>query len=164
MLDDKLHGEIDLYFFNDNGQSIMQFSLNEEENPDQANANLIIGFITAIKHFANEIEFGEKPELLRFIRGDKELRILEGTGSVHGALKIQQLKNLKEIVYIQLDELVKSIIIRLENDYKEELAEFNKKGEIAFEGIDDFIKDEIIVMKQQMFISYLNEILAFAIN
>lgn len=163
--DDALHGIIKAYFFNDDGQCIYSQEIGDKSCPADLDfdENLIIGFLTAIKHFADNVRFGQEYEVLRITRGDNEFRVISGK-AVHGALKLTSMPVLTEKASIMLDELARILMFRVESEYESNLERFHDTGDMDFPRLDEFVSTQVKLLKLQVESLYLAEILNFAIS
>ncbi|MFX0101445.1 MAG: hypothetical protein ACFFCS_17860 [Candidatus Hodarchaeota archaeon] len=137
----------------------MYRNLNDKDYEPEIAHQMFTGLFCAIKDFMDGVLKLEEDNILRLIKGDFELRLLNGL-QVHGALIIHGVKNLDDIAYNQLDTLIRDIITRMETEYKDDIDDFNATGESRFAGLDDFIDDEVIDMKENMFTLYNKSVLA----
>jgi len=111
-----------------------------------------------------------------------ERRLYKGK-RINGILFMDDLNYLDPKGHDKIDELNKTVVNEIDSKYESKLTELNEKGFARFEAIrreneaglecliiegedvlDFFVKKEIVLMKEQMFTSYLQAILADAIN
>lgn len=157
-----LEGSIEL-FIHYESMSIFYYNLNEPERQPSIDIQLISGFLAASSLFFDELGIGGQARTFRILRGDAELRMSLGN-KIHGTLLLNGLSHLDLKAYYELDVLVRAIISRFEAVYIQEIEDFILMGKFQFEGIDEFIRDEVHKMKAHMFTSYLMQILGIAIN
>ncbi|UYP43779.1 hypothetical protein NEF87_000064 [Candidatus Lokiarchaeum ossiferum] len=157
-----LNGSLEI-FIHYESMSIYYYNFNNPNQQSSVDIQLVSGFLAASSLFFNELGIGGQDRTFRILRGDTELRMSLGN-KIHATLLIRGLEDLDLKAYYELDVMTRAIINRFENVYMQEIEDFILRGRFNFDGIDKFIKDEVLKMKAHMFSSYLMHILGIAIN
>src|SRR6056297_2970616 len=157
-----IRGDLALYIQHQ-ASTIFYYNLNEPKKKPKIDIQLISGFLNATSLFFDNLGFPSDSNLFQIIRGSTELRMHLGN-DIHGTLILQGLPNLNEKAYMELDELLKSVIRQFEREYIDEIEAFITEGRHEFKGMDAFIKNQCQKMRAHIYSSYLMRILGLAIN
>jgi hypothetical protein len=157
-----LDGSIEI-FIQYQASTIYYINLNEQGKKPLLDVQLVSGFLDASSLFFTELGLGKESNLFRVLRGDSEMRMLLGD-RIHGTLLLRGLTDLDRIAYMQLDEMLASIIQQFEDKYMNEIEEFILHGKFKFDGIQEFVLNAVQKIKAHMYSSYLMKILGTAIN
>ncbi len=161
-MDVKLSTDISLYLLVPSGQCIYSHHLGQQPSIDE---QLIGGLIMAQKVFLDELSNHEESISLLNIEANKRTHIRSYINDdLTGVLFFRDEVGFSSGVYNQLDTLLKDLVLRFNNYYRDDLEEFINKGSNNFPDIKAFVDNEIVLMKTEMQITYLQFIITEIIS
>ncbi len=156
-MDSSLGGNVRIYLINQDGLTVYSQSIG-----DNIDSQLIGGLGMAILNFSGEVYGSGMPDFVNVKSkiGHEliETRLMTGE-KVHSLLLLKNVNDLDSIAYFELDELSKLIINHVESDYSLDILNKN-----SLSSLNDFVNEHIMIMKEQIYSSYLLKILTTAIN